>query len=105
MLKTARGRRTIGALTTERRLAAAVVLAALCGSLLWSSHRMRSTTSVTFDETFYLNGGLQTVHDGRLDTLDLVVKRRDRNRQVACLLRGSVPSSGVRAPSPRHPSC
>ncbi len=48
--------------------AGALALVLVCGWLLWSCQRVRATTSITFDETFYLNCGLQTVHDGRLDS-------------------------------------
>ena len=45
----------------------AAVLALFTSLLLAEASWYRSTKSVTFDETFYLSCGLQTVHDGWID--------------------------------------
>lgn len=39
----------------------------ICCIFLWESNRFQSSKSLTFDETYYLNCGLQSVYDGRLD--------------------------------------
>ncbi len=45
-----------------------VLLLSLLGAyFLFCCHRVRASTSITFDEKFYLNCGLQTVHDGVVD--------------------------------------
>lgn len=57
----------------ERRLPlwhavpSALIVVTICGLLLAQTSWIRSTKSITFDETFYLSCGLQTIHDGRLD--------------------------------------
>lgn len=45
----------------------AAILACLCGVLLAEAAWFQRTNGITFDETFYLSCGLQTVHDRRLD--------------------------------------
>lgn len=56
--------RTIGRSPTRLSLAALVVV---CAVFVAETTWVRRTTSLTYDETFYLSCGLQTVHDGRLD--------------------------------------
>lgn len=53
--------------TLTQRFAPYVLLCLVCVSFLWQTSLVRKTQSPTYDETYYLNCGLQSIHDGRLD--------------------------------------